>query len=151
MFSSRSVALSYTLASPDMRCILFLVAALPSVLVAQSARPAAGRVDNGFSTERLQRADAYLQQQVDNSRIAGAVGLVLRDGKVVYERAVGWADKESGRRMTSDAMLAYGSQYRVDPSQGVVLVFMLNQLSNRSDVGAKFPTLIYQALTAVRH
>jgi CubicO group peptidase (beta-lactamase class C family) len=42
---------------------------------------------------------------------------------------------------------AYGSQYRVDPAERIVLVFMLNQLPNRSDVAAKFPTLIYQALT----
>jgi hypothetical protein len=48
-------------------------------------------VDNGFSAERLRRVDAYLQQEVDSNRIAGAVGLVLRDGKVVYERALGWA------------------------------------------------------------
>jgi len=46
---------------------------------------------------------------------------------------------------------AYGSQYRVDPKQGIVLVFMLNQLPNRSDVGAKFPTLVYQALTTLRN
>jgi CubicO group peptidase (beta-lactamase class C family) len=45
---------------------------------------------------------------------------------------------------------AYGSQNRVDPKQGIVLVFMLNQLPNRSDVAAKFPTLIYQALLAPR-
>jgi hypothetical protein len=38
----------------------------------------------------------------------------------------------------------------VDPKQGIVLVFMLNQLPNRSDVAAKFPTLIYQALLAPR-
>ena len=45
---------------------------------------------------------------------------------------------------------AYGSQYRVDPKQRVVLVFMLNQLPDSSDVGAKFPTLVYQALTTIR-
>jgi CubicO group peptidase (beta-lactamase class C family) len=45
---------------------------------------------------------------------------------------------------------AYGSQYRVDPAQRVVLVFMLNQLPNRSDVAAKFSTLIYQALIGIR-
>ena len=32
---------------------------------------------------------------------------------------------------------AYGSQYRVDPAQGIVVVFMLNQLPNRADVGAR--------------
>jgi len=46
---------------------------------------------------------------------------------------------------------AYGSQYRVDPKQGIVLVFMLNQLPNQSDVGAKFPTLVYQALMTLRN
>jgi CubicO group peptidase (beta-lactamase class C family) len=45
---------------------------------------------------------------------------------------------------------AYGSQYRVDPRQGVVVVLMLNQLPDRSDVGAKFPVLVYQALTTIR-
>ena len=45
---------------------------------------------------------------------------------------------------------AYGSQYRVDRKQGVVLIFMLNQLPNRSDVAGKFPVLVYQAMTSVR-
>src|SRR3712207_8989707 len=82
---------------------LLLVCVLPSLLTAQSATRA-GSANNGVSAERLRRVDAYLQQQVDSGRIAGAVGLVLRDGKVVYERAVGWADQESGRRMSADAI-----------------------------------------------
>ena len=45
---------------------------------------------------------------------------------------------------------AYGSTYEVDPAQGLVLVFMLNQLPNTSDVGARFPMLVYQALVARR-
>jgi CubicO group peptidase (beta-lactamase class C family) len=42
--------------------------------------------------------------------IAGAVALVLRDGRPVYERAVGWADREAGRRMTPDAIFRIASQ-----------------------------------------
>jgi hypothetical protein len=34
----------------------------------------------------------------------------------------------------------------VDPKERVVLVFMINQLPNRSDVAAKFPNAVYQAL-----
>jgi CubicO group peptidase (beta-lactamase class C family) len=41
---------------------------------------------------------------------------------------------------------AYGSTYRVDPKERLVLVFMLNQLPNRADVGSLFPNLVYQAL-----
>ena len=45
---------------------------------------------------------------------------------------------------------AYGSQYRVDPKQGVVLVFMINQMPNRSKAASKFPKLVYQAMTTSR-
>ena len=42
---------------------------------------------------------------------------------------------------------AYGSNYTVDPVERLVVVFMINQMPNRSDVASKFPTLVYQALT----
>jgi CubicO group peptidase (beta-lactamase class C family) len=41
---------------------------------------------------------------------------------------------------------AYGSNYRVDPKEKLVVVFMIQQIPNRSDVPGKFPTLVYQAL-----
>jgi CubicO group peptidase (beta-lactamase class C family) len=41
---------------------------------------------------------------------------------------------------------AYGSGYRADPAERLVLVFMINQLPLGSDIGAKFPTLVYQSL-----
>ena len=45
---------------------------------------------------------------------------------------------------------AYGSTYKVDPKEGLVIVFMINQLPTRTDVAAKFPTLVYQALVHAR-
>ncbi len=41
---------------------------------------------------------------------------------------------------------AYGSSYRVDPDARLVMVLMLNQIPNRTELGQKFPTLVYQAL-----
>ena len=64
-----------------------------------------------FSTERLARIDKVLQQYVDENRIGGAVGLVLQDGKPVYERAVGWADKEAAE-MAPDTIFRIASQTR---------------------------------------
>ena len=43
---------------------------------------------------------------------------------------------------------AYGSTYFVDPSERLVVVFMINQMPLRSDVASKLPTLIYQAMTS---
>jgi CubicO group peptidase (beta-lactamase class C family) len=41
---------------------------------------------------------------------------------------------------------AYGSNYRVDPEARLVIVFMIQLLNNRTDLGNRFPTLVYQAL-----
>jgi CubicO group peptidase (beta-lactamase class C family) len=41
---------------------------------------------------------------------------------------------------------AYGSAYRVDPKAHLVLVLMIQMLPNASDIGTRFPTLVYQAL-----
>ena len=105
-----------------MRRLLFFLAAFPALLAGQSARRPAAPGASPFSAERLRRVDVYLQQQVDSSRIAGAVGLVLRDGKIVYERAVGWADKESGRRMSTDAMFRIASQTKALTSIAIMML-----------------------------
>jgi CubicO group peptidase (beta-lactamase class C family) len=41
---------------------------------------------------------------------------------------------------------AYGSVYRVDPTGGIVLALMLNQLPNTTDIRTKFATLVHQAV-----
>src|SRR5215471_5831223 len=65
---------------------------------------------SGFDAARLHRIDTWMQSYVDSNQIGGAVGLVLRDGRVVYQHAVGWVDKESGRRMTANALFRIASQ-----------------------------------------
>ena len=42
---------------------------------------------------------------------------------------------------------AYSTMYRVDPEARLVLVLMIQVLPNATDIGRKFPTLVYQALT----
>jgi CubicO group peptidase (beta-lactamase class C family) len=42
---------------------------------------------------------------------------------------------------------AYATTYRVDPEARLVLVLMVQVLPNTTDIGRKFPTLVYQALT----
>ncbi|MDP1860855.1 MAG: serine hydrolase domain-containing protein [Gemmatimonadaceae bacterium] len=76
----------------------------------------------GFSPERLLRIDRFMKQYVDDNRIAGAVGLVMRDGRVVYEHAVGWSDKESGRTMAPDAMFRIASQTKAITSEAIMML-----------------------------
>ena len=107
------------------RPVRFLVifALAPSLLWAQSATSVpAPRTINGFDPGRLARIDAALQRYVDKNEMAGAVALVLRDGRPVYEKAVGWADKEAGRRMTTDAIFRIASQSKAITSTAVLML-----------------------------
>lgn len=45
---------------------------------------------------------------------------------------------------------AYGSNYKVDPVEGLVIVVMMNQLPNSSDVVTRFQTMLYAALIESR-
>jgi len=81
---------------------------LASLLLATAVAAA----DQTISAERLTRIDRLFQQYVDEARIGGAVALVLQDGKPVYERAFGWSDKETGRKMTTDTIFRIASQPR---------------------------------------
>ena len=75
-------------------------------------------VHAAWSTERLARIDRLFQQYVDENRIAGAVALVLQDGRPVYERAFGWSDKEAGRRMATDTVFRIASQTKGPVAMG---------------------------------
>ena len=73
----------------------FLILTFVPVVAGQ--RASSGDV---VATDRLARIDKVLQQYVDENKIPGAVALVLRDGRPIYDKAFGWSDKESGRKMT---------------------------------------------------
>jgi CubicO group peptidase (beta-lactamase class C family) len=101
------------LAALALRLLLALLAALPvRGSAAQQAPPAPASAGTrlGFAVDRLARIDSAMQRSVDGGEIAGAVVLVVRDGRPVYEHAVGWADREAGRRMTPDALFRIASQ-----------------------------------------
>src|SRR6478735_8664664 len=108
-----------------------LIASLPSH--ADTSR-------NGFSVERLARVDALLDSYVNDGRIAGIVALVLRDGKPVYERAVGWSDKEAGRKMTMDTEFRIASQSKALTSVAILQLMEEGKLTVNDTAGKYIPT-----------
>jgi CubicO group peptidase (beta-lactamase class C family) len=113
------------------------IAAAPAAQRA-SVRPAASPA-SGFSAERLARLDRVLQQAVDDDRIAGAVALVLRDGRTAYERAVGWSDKEAGRRMSTDTIFRIASQTKALTSVAILSLMEEGKLDLGSPVSTFIP------------
>lgn len=58
---------------------------------------------HGLSSERLARYDRFLQQEIENGQMAGAVSLVVRNGEVAHRNAYGKRKvNESGKMEVDD-------------------------------------------------
>jgi CubicO group peptidase (beta-lactamase class C family) len=99
----------------------------------------APRVRSDLSVDRLARIDRLLTEYVDSSQIAGAVALVLQDGQPVYERAVGWSDKEAGRRMSIDTIFRIASQTKAITSAAVLALMEEGKLGLTDPAGRFIP------------
>ena len=97
----------------------------------------------GLSSERLQRLSDVFQGYVDDGKLAGAVVLVARRGKVAYLEAFGHRDRESDAPMRTDAIFRIASQTKALVSVGVMMLQEEGRLLIADPVGAYLPELTH--------
>ncbi|HUR87530.1 MAG TPA: serine hydrolase domain-containing protein [Ramlibacter sp.] len=81
-----------------------------------------GCASPALSTQTLDDYRTVLQAKVDAGEIPGAVFLLLRDGKVVREDAVGWRDREAKVPMTTDSIFRIASMTKAVTSAAVMIL-----------------------------
>jgi CubicO group peptidase (beta-lactamase class C family) len=79
----------------------------------------------GFSSERLARLHALMQQTVDQKQLSGIVTLLARHGKVIDYRAYGHKDMTTGAPMTKDAIFRDFSMTK--PVTAVAMMILYEQ------------------------
>jgi len=77
----------------------------------------------GLSSERLDRIGAEIQRNIDDKRIAGAVTLVARHGKVAWFKAQGMADRENSKPMRTDALFRICSMSKPITSLAAMMLY----------------------------
>jgi len=77
----------------------------------------------GISPERLKKLDAMLEESVKNEELPGLVALIVRNGKIVYHSAKGFADVQSGKSMQKDAIFRIASQTKAITSTAVMMLW----------------------------
>src|SRR5208282_751759 len=107
-----------------------LIAAGAHHTLAQQPKKAADLAQNkpesvGFSSERLERLHAAMQQEVDQKRLAGIVTILARHGKVVEERTYGKKDIANGAPMTKDTIFRIYSMSK--PVTGVAMMILYEE------------------------
>jgi CubicO group peptidase (beta-lactamase class C family) len=89
--------------------VILAVYTASAAALAQGLPVAAKPEDLGFSAERLDRITARFQEEVDGSKIPGAVIEIARDGKVAYLHAFGFQDRDKKIPMQIGALFRLAS------------------------------------------
>lgn len=82
----------------------------------------------GVSVERLSQIDRVLQEYVDNKWISGVTALVMKDGKIIYHKSIGYSDLEAKTPMAKDAIYRIASQTKAITSVGVMMLYEQGKL-----------------------
>jgi CubicO group peptidase (beta-lactamase class C family) len=84
--------------------------------------PKTNAEDVGLSSERLSRLTETFQRDVDAGEIPGAVVLVARNGKIAYEKALGYQNREDRIPMKPDAIFRIASMSKPITSVAVMML-----------------------------
>lgn len=79
--------------------------------------------DTGFSSARLGKIDAMLDDYIKNQQIPGAVVYLVRDGKVAYHKAFGYSDVDKKTALKKDDIFRIASQSKAITSLAVMMLW----------------------------
>jgi CubicO group peptidase (beta-lactamase class C family) len=117
-------------------CCVFLLASLP-LAAQQLTKVPPAKV--GLSADRLQRLTDVFNGYVHDGKLAGAVVLVARHGKVGYLKSVGYRDIESHSPMTDQVVFRVASQSKALISLGIMILQEEGKLLISDPVGKYIP------------
>jgi CubicO group peptidase (beta-lactamase class C family) len=101
--------------------------------------PSASPESLGLSPKGLARITDMLQGNLDRKRIAGAVTVILRDGKVAYTSAIGSADVEKGVPMRTDTIFRIASQSKAITTTAALILLDEGRLLLNDPVSKYIP------------
>ena len=100
---------------------MLLAAGLPHPLAAQGL-PTAAPEDVGLSSERLNRITETFQKHVDAGEVPGVVVVVARNGKIAYDKAIGFQNREDRIAMKPDTIFRIASMSKPITSVAVMML-----------------------------
>ena len=118
--------------------VAFALLLVPQALVAQGLERVAPE-EVGMSSERLDRLSLAIEQYVDEGRLAGAVAIVVRRGKIAYLEAIGHRDVDAQAPMPADSIFRIASQTKALASIGVMMLQEEGKLLVTDPVGKYLP------------
>ena len=122
--------------------LLLALAGLWARPAAAQSLPHAGAPEHvGLSSERLERIGHAFGAYAEEGRIAGGVGIVVRDGKIAYLEEWGMRDLAAADAMEPDDIFRIYSMTKPITSVAVMMLFEEGRFLLTDPVGAFLPEL----------
>lgn len=129
-------------------CLLICLALLPTPAGLVSSQGANGKglkpgtpEDAGLAKDRLERIGAVMQRHIAENRIAGAIGLIARRGKIGYFESWGMMDKEAGKPMRKDAIFRIYSMAKAVTGVATMILYEEGRFSLNDPISKFIPEL----------
>ncbi|MEM7099943.1 MAG: serine hydrolase domain-containing protein [Pseudomonadota bacterium] len=104
--------------------VLFVVLLSNTSSVLAKEIPSTKPEREGFSSQRLDRLTQHMNARVEDGTMVGGMGVIARNGRIVYSETYGQADREAGRAMEADAIYRI---YSMTKPITAVAVMMLHE------------------------
>ncbi|MHB0960085.1 MAG: serine hydrolase domain-containing protein [Pirellulaceae bacterium] len=117
-------------------CLLALISNCPSF--GQELTTATPE-EVGVSSAKVEELSSFMQSLVDEGKIAGGVTMMARHGKVIQLKAVGMADREEKKPMTTDAIFRIASMSKPITSVAAMMLYDQGKLGLDDPVSKFIP------------
>ena len=116
-----------------------MIASVWTCRAAGQELPTAKPEEVGVSSTKVEELSTFMQSLVDQGKIAGGVTMMARHGKVIHLKAVGMADREEKKPMTTDAIFRIASMTKPITSVAVMMLCEQGKLGLDDPVSKYIP------------
>ena len=92
--------------SARLRSVAATIVLLTTISAALAQSPVTRPKEAGFTTEGLARIDAYLKNEIETNKVAGAIIMIQRKGETAYFNSFGIRDPGTKEPMSPDTISA---------------------------------------------
>ena len=103
--------------------------------------PAGSATDAGFSDARLARIDAHMNAAVAAGEMVGGMGLIARDGKVIYRSHWGVANRETGQPLNDETIFRWYSMSKPITSAALMMLHEEGRFALNDPIAKYLPEL----------
>ncbi len=101
---------------------LFVALSFPN-LAQQQLQPVTVNQSQPVLLDRINKINSMLDEAIAKEQIPGLVAMIVKDGKIIYHTAKGFADVESGKKMEKNSIFRIASQTKAITSTAIMILW----------------------------